>query len=155
MYRGPVFIVQETEDLNEPYIAQIVEGGIEMVQPVNLKSFRKPLPPTTTNDSVPEIQDDPEYFAVLVTPETVAQAQISRSTTITIPLPVLLLGVSSRIPWVMVLKRHSHFDYFRNLTPVHVSISSYFAHDGVTEIRPTPLPSQHNPCLGRMKVSLP
>lgn len=126
MYRGPVFIVQETEDLSEPYIAQIVEGGIEMVQPANLKSFRKPHPMTATNDSNPEIQDDPEYFAVLVTPETVAQAQISRTTTITVPLPVLLLGVSSRIPWVMVLKRQNHFDYFRNLTPMHVSRHSYF-----------------------------
>lgn len=77
-----------------------------------------------TNDSLPDVQEDPEYFAVLVTPETAALVQISRSMIIEVPLVMLLTGITKRMPWVMVLKRKNHFDYFRNteptLTPMQV-----------------------------------
>ncbi len=122
VYRGPVFVIQETTNASEPFVGQIVEGGIEMVQPIPKVVNKLPLNiPIPFNESHHEIQDDTEYFAVLVTPETVAQAQISRTTTITLPLSMLLLGVSSRIPWVMVLRRENHYNYLRNPTPMHVS----------------------------------
>lgn len=120
VYRGPVFIVQEIEDITKSFRAQIVEGGIEMVLPVTKSPSKLPFNALPLNESLPEIQEDPEYFAVLVTPETVTQAQISRTTIISLPLEMLLLGIASRIPWIMVLKRQNHFDYFRNLTPVQV-----------------------------------
>lgn len=120
-YKGPVFLIKETDDVNDPFIGLIVDGGIEMVRP-NPRPV--PVPQANLpagNESAPEIQEDPEYFAVFVTPDTIAQAQLSRTTTITIPLTVLLAGVATRpgvsphMPWLMVLKKQNHFSYFQTL----------------------------------------
>lgn len=122
VYRGQVFILRETDDQKSPFVAEIVNGGIEMVLQVP-RPMAVPPPAAAAaghsrvNESVPEVQEDPEYFAVLVTPETAALSQISRSMIIEVPLVMLLTGITKRMPWVMVLKRKNHFDYFRSIEP--------------------------------------
>ena len=115
IYRGQVFILRETDDLKSPFVAEIVNGGIEMVlQPPKQMPLNNYI---RKNDSLPEIQEDPEYFAVLVTTETAALAELPRTMVIEVPIVMLLTGITKRMPWVLVLKRKNHFEYFRNMEP--------------------------------------
>lgn len=123
IYRGQVFILRETDDAKSPFVAEIVNGGIEYVMPPPKLPFNNYI---RKNDTVPEIQEDSEYFAVVVTPETLGDLPFSRSLHIEVPLLLMLTGVSKRMPWILVLKRKNHFEYFRNIERVPLQVNEIF-----------------------------
>ncbi|XP_065200530.1 uncharacterized protein LOC135831748 [Planococcus citri] len=117
-YKGPVFVIQETNGTNDlPFIGFIVNGGIEVVRP-NIKGLviQNATSTANTNEPTSEFQEDPDYFAVYLTPENVAYAQFSRTSQITIPLTVLLAAISNNMPRIMVLRKQNHFEYFSTLS---------------------------------------
>lgn len=107
-YMGPVFIIRELDKEAELYDSFVTTGGIQEVRPpVPLASVKghgiggqQPNRPATDEDS--------EYFGVLVTPETVRQVRFPKEVHINVSLSALLNAASSRMPWLLVLRRSNH-----------------------------------------------
>lgn len=106
-----MFIIKEQSRDKGEYEAFVTSGGIQQVKPVwssygYHQSQFQPGQPTVQED------EDPDYFAVMVTQETVSQLQYSKNATIKAPLSVLLVAASSRLPWLLVLRRESYPQFF-------------------------------------------
>lgn len=123
---GPVFIIRELNKENGEYDAFITTGGIQEVKPP------KPIPnngpgglhaPPPTPAQFPQhhqqkptaaVKDDEdsEYFGVLVTPDTVKQLDYQSTPAVNVSLSVLLAAASSRMPWLLVLRRRNYPQLF-------------------------------------------
>lgn len=122
-YKGPVFLIKETDDPAHPFVPSIVDGGIELTnvpkQQLEEQSednkAGNPPPPAKIRTSSADVREDVEYFAVLVTPETIADSQIPQKVDLVTPLGMLLYAASARIPWMLALKKSVHYDYYRSL----------------------------------------
>lgn len=106
---GPVFIIRELDKDAELYDSFITTGGIQEVRP--------PAPLATAKGhgvvgqqqhNRPGADEDSEYFGVLVTPETVRQVRFPKEVHINVSMSALLNAASSRMPWLLVLRRSSH-----------------------------------------------
>ncbi|XP_050522290.1 uncharacterized protein LOC126894926 isoform X1 [Daktulosphaira vitifoliae] len=111
-YKGPVFIIKEQDKEKGEYDAFITNGGIQEVRgSIGQQPIQQPIAVNNGQPSVKE-EEDIEYFAVLVTPDTVAQLQFPKTTEIKIPISVLLVAVSSKLPWLLVLRRKNYPQFF-------------------------------------------
>lgn len=108
-YMGPVFIVRELNSDEGVYDAFITTGGIQEAKPpqasVKSSAAGQQQRPGGLQSSADE---DPEYFGVLVTPETVRQLRIPKSVFVNASLSMLLSAASSKMPWLLVLRRSSY-----------------------------------------------
>ncbi|XP_050424812.1 uncharacterized protein LOC126835953, partial [Adelges cooleyi] len=117
---GPVFIIKELDKDKSEYEAFVTNGGIQEVRsamgPQAQQQQQQQPPqsgaPGSPSSFVKDTEEDTEYFAVLITPETVAQLQFAKSAQIQVPVSVLLVAVSSKLPWLMVLRRKSYPQFF-------------------------------------------
>lgn len=111
-YMGPVFIIWELDKDAGLYDSFVTTGGIQEVKPP------APPPSSVKNYGVggqqqqqqhkPAADEDSEYFGVLVTPETVRQVRFPKEVHINVSLSALLNAASSRMPWLLVLRRSDH-----------------------------------------------
>lgn len=111
-YMGPVFIIRELDKDQELYDSFITTGGIQEVKPLGA-TFRGPsyaaaAGPPKAAAGKPE--EDSEYFGVLVTSDTVGQIKFPPTLFLNVSMSTLLKVVSSRMPWLLVLRRNSHTD---------------------------------------------
>lgn len=121
---GPVFIIRELNKENGEYDAFITTGGIQEVKPPKPMPNNgpgglhapPPPPPLQHHQQKPMVavkdDEDSEYFGVLVTPDTVKQLDYQPATAINVSLSVLLVAASSRMPWLLVLRRRNYPQLF-------------------------------------------
>lgn len=105
-YRGQVFIIKELDKDKAQYEAFVTNGGIQEVKTVQQQQI-----PSEGQSNIKD-DEDSEYFAVLVTPETVSQLQFAKTAAITLPLSVLLPAISAKVPWLLVLRRRNYPQFF-------------------------------------------
>lgn len=109
-YTGPVFIMRELNKEKGEYDAFITTGGIQEVKPT--QGGRAPphghqKPATVRGDA-----EDAEYFGMLVTPETVRTLDYPSTAGVNVSLSTLLVAASSRMPWLLVLRRADYPQLF-------------------------------------------
>lgn len=107
-YMGPVFIVRELNHDEGVYDAFITTGGIQEVKPPQASVKSPAAGQQQQQRPGPSAEEDPEYFGVLVTPETVRQLRIPKSVFVNASLSMLLSAASSKMPWLLVLRRSSY-----------------------------------------------
>lgn len=130
-YTGPVFIIRELDREKSEYDAFITTGGIQEVRGSDNgngagvygggpKQQQHVVKPTATDD------EDTKYFGVLVTPDTVKQLNISKTSAINVQLTVILAAASSRMPWLLVLHRKNYPHLFESPeVPIHQQQQQY------------------------------
>lgn len=134
---GPVFIIRELNKEKGEYDAFITTGGIQEVKPpVSMPKNNNnnnnngagaaaghapPAQPSQQTAATQQqqqqyphqpVDEDSEYFGVLVTPDTVKQLDYQSTTTMNVSLSVLLVAASSRMPWLLVLRRRNYPQLF-------------------------------------------
>lgn len=108
-YMGPVFIIRELDKVDGQYDAFVTTGGIQEVRrPTTHPGYQQ----NPSAGAYREPDEDSEYFGVLVTADTVRLLGYPDSVAINVSLPVLLTAVSSRMPWLLVLRRKDYPQLF-------------------------------------------
>jgi len=111
-YTGPVFIVRELNKEKGEYDAFITTGGIQEVKPA--QGGRAPPHGHQKPAAVRGDAEDAEYFGMLVTPETVRALDHPSAAAVNVSLSTLLVAASSRMPWLLVLRRADYPQLFEH-----------------------------------------
>lgn len=113
---GPVFIIRELNKEKGEYDAIVTTGGIQEVRPWPTSPGAQQPPagqkPAEAGGGGAKNLEDSEYFSMLVTPETVKTLDYPSTTTMNVSLSTLLMAASTRMPWLLVLRRENYPELF-------------------------------------------
>lgn len=113
------------------YDAFITTGGIQEVRPPSpMHGGGRAQPLSPYNHQKPAVAkdiEDTEYFGMLVTPDTVKMLDYPSTTNVNVSLSTLLVAASSRMPWLLVLRRADYpqlFEYQHQPTAATAATAS-------------------------------